>query len=763
MNRVATPDLKASTREPDRVKDITIGGTKTKAERAAKLLDRARRRFDAAVSAEAENRKEGLLDDKFYSGQQWAADIQAQRNADQRPCLTINKLPTFVKQATNDQRMERPTINVSPVGDRSDVEVAKMYRGLIRHLERQSHADDAYDTAFESTARKGWGYWRTVTEYESPETFDQTIVVKRIRNAFSVYLDPTAQEPDGSDAKWGFITEMIPRSEFEEDYPNADPMSWTEAGAGDTFKNWIDGKQVRVAEYFEIEYEKRPLVELSNGHLGWKDDLDPGILAQIDSGALEVLQDREADYPAVHWYKISAVDILDEKPWPGKWIPIVRCLGEEIDIEGKPTWWGIVRHARDAQRMYNYAATMEVETIALAPKAPFVGAEGQFEGHEDQWRQANTKSFPYLEYNPRTLDGTLLPPPQRQPASLPATGWESLKQGAAQDMMATTGIRFDATLKERVIDESGRALREIKRTTDLTNFHLIDNLCRSLKHQGDIFIDLIPKIFDTKRMVTILREDDTEEPVQLDPHAAKPYQEGKKPDGKVLKIFNPTFGKYGVTVTIGPSYATKRVEAAESMMDFVRALPQTAQFIADLVAKNQDWPQAEVISMRLARMLPPGLLTPDMKDVTPQVQALIGQMDMQVKDLTQKLAMAARALADKEGDRAVEMDKINKDFEAKMIKVVADFEAKTAATQEKAVANANTHLVAQIKELGTGVTTLLDSLHKDADRSAKAQEQDNDNLPLDAIQHLQEDVVTQFANGKRYTLKGGLPQAVAGE
>lgn len=721
MNRIPPGKATASGKGAngdDKLIPLVAGDEKPNAKEDAKLLARARKRFDTCVDKEAENRKEGLLDDKFLAGQQWPADIQAQRNTDQRPCLTINKLPTFVNQVTNEQRIDRPAINVSPIGDRADVEVAKMLRGLIRFFDRESYADNAYDTAFASSASKGFGYWRTLTDWVSPESFDQTIVVERILNAFEIYLDPQSTEPDGADAKYGFKTIMIPRSEFEEQYPDADPMSWTESGAGDTFKNWVDDKNVRMAEYYEIEYEKRRLVALSNGHLGWYDELDPAVLDDIDDGRIEIDADRESECPAVKWYKLTAVEILDRRDWPGSSIPIVKVIGNEINIEGKTQYSGVVRNARDPQRVYNYSVTAEMEVVALAPKAPWLLAEGQDEGWEDEWLQANTKSFPALHYKPTSLAGNPLPPPQRQPPGQPAAGWEALKQGAAQDMMATTGIRFDATLQERTVDESGRALREIKRTTDLTTFHYQDNLCRSLKRQGDIYVELITngKVLDTKRVVTILREDDTEEQVTLDPKANKAYQEQRnEATGKVTKIFNPRFGKYGVRVTIGPSYATKRIEAAESMMDFVRALPQTAQYIADLVAKNQDWPQAEQISARLAKLLPPNLLAPDMKDVPPQVQAIMQGMDAQVKDLTQKLAVASRELAERDKDRAIELHKAQQDFEAKMLKVVADVETKMAAVQERAVSNFNTHVGAQLKELGQGVTTLVQAMEHPAE------------------------------------------------
>jgi len=351
-------------------------------------------------------------------------------------------------------------------------------------------------------------------------------------------------------------------------------------------------------------------------------------------------------------------------------VPIVECLGEEIDVQGKVKKMGIVRNAKDAQRMYNYWSTAETELIALAPKAPYIMEEGQVEGHETSWKQANRKSFPYLLYRGVNLGGRQAPPPQRQPFSGSPQGVVQAKMGAAQDMQATTGIRFDATMHERMQDESGRAIRELRRSGDLGSFHYVDNLSRALRHTGAILIDLAPHYLDTKRYQTVLREDDTEETVLIDPNADKAYTETRGQDGKTLKVFNPKIGKFAVTVTIGPSFATKRIEAAESMMSFAKALPNTAQLIADLIAKNQDWPGADEIARRLAKAVPPQFLTPDQKDVPPQVQAVIQQLEAQIKQLSAERQQLMAAVNDKNADRAVAQDKVNKDFEAKLLQIL---------------------------------------------------------------------------------------------
>lgn len=671
------------------------------------ILARARKRLQRAIEAESENRKGALDDLKFKSGEgQWPADVLAQRNFDNRPCVTVNKLLTFINQITNDQRQNRPGININPVGDRGDPEVAKMLSGLIRYFDRDSEADIAYDTAFDSAVSMGWGVWRTVTEYVAPNTFDQTVRVKRVRNPFTVYFDPHHQEPDAADAGWAFVTELITRDEFKDKYPDANPCSYTAGGIGDQFKHWIAKDDVRIAEYFEIDIERKKLVELSNGWVGWKDDASPEALAMF-----EIVQERESDFAKTMWYKMTAMEILSRQEFPCKWIPLVKVVGNEIDIEGKVKLSGIVRHAKGAQLMYNYFRTMAIELAALQPKAPYLMAEGQDEGYETEWKQANIKNFPVLHYRPVDIEGKPAPPPMRV-AQVPATtGADQQAMIAAQDMMATTGIRFDATLNERMYDESGRALRELRRSGDLGSFHYIDNLARSLRQQGEIYLDLIPKILDTKRVMMILREDGSEEQIGIDPFGQKPMREEINPrTGKVMRIFNPTIGQYGVTVSIGPSYATKRVEAAESMMDFARALPNAAALIMDLIAKNQDWPGAEEMATRLAKAVPPQLLSPDNKDVPPQVQAMLSALDGQVKQLSAERQQLVAALTEQQSDRAQRQDKIEKDFEAKLMTMIANFETKMAQVQQKSEDSANRHIGSKIEDLANEMVELRRTL-----------------------------------------------------
>lgn len=676
MNKL--PSLQLTTENGDDRSDADL----SKKERAkqeeddAKLLSTAKKRFKTVLSIESLNRTEGIEDLKFINGQQWSEADASSRAAEGRPCLTENRLPTFANQITNDQRQNRPAINISPMGTKSSKKDAKLLRGMIKAIERDSSADVAYDTGFQSAVHNGWGYWRVMTDYEDEESFNKVIVVRSVSNPFNVYLDP-ARTPFMLDAKWGFVSEMLPMEEFEREYPDAQKTPWGEAGTGDTDKDWLNDKEIRVAEYYYFEHEERELVMLENGHQGWEDELEEDVAKAIKDGKIEVIASRTVQCQKLKWCKMTAIEVLEHADCDGQYIPIIECDGTVLNINGKMTKKGIVRDAKGSQRMLNYYGTLEAENVALQPKAPWIMEEGQVEGHEAKWQSANRKSFSYLLYKGTNINGQPAPPPQRQPFQGPPAAILAAKQGSVEALRAITGIRFDATMSERMQDESGKAIRELNGNANLGAYHYIDNFGRALKNTGIVMVDLIPHTYDSKRIVSILDDSGSEDRVMINPNMMRTHGEvdaitPENPRGK-LKMFNPKIGRYQVTVTIGPSYATKRIEASESQMDFMRVIgPEKASTIMDLVAKNSDWEGSEQIATRLAKTLPPNLLSPDREDMSPQTQALIQGLQQQLQQNKMQIQQMSKEMLDREKDRAVMTHQIDSTFQAKHEKTQAD-------------------------------------------------------------------------------------------
>ena len=597
---------------------------------AADVLARMRKRLEQSLSAYSESRDSELDDLRFMAGSpdnrwQWPQEVLATRGAVQgqtinaRPCLTINKLPQHVRQVTNDQRQNRPSGKVIPVDDKADIEVAEVFNGMVRHIEYMSDADVVYDTACDNQVTYGEGYFRILTEYCDETSFDQDLRLQRIRNSISVYMDPHIQDPCGSDAEYCFITEDMPQSEFERLFPDAEPISSIAIrGVGDeAMSQWIMEDTVRIAEYFYAVYEKATLHLYPNNQTAYAGSPEA---RQMEMMGVRPLRTREVDIRRIKWMKTNGYEILEENDWPGKHIPVIRVIGNEFEVDGRLYISGLVRNAKDAQRMYNYWVSQEAEMLALAPKAPFIGYAGQFEGYEHQWKTANTQNYPYLEVNPDVTDGqgAVLPLPARAQPPLAQTGLIQAKMGASDDIKSTTGY-YDSSLGETSNERSGRAILARERQGDTGSYHYIDNLARAIRYGTRQLVDLMPKIYDTQRIARIIGIDGETDTVRIDPTQAEPVREIRDQAGIIIaKIYNPSVGKYDVAVTTGPSYLTKRQEAMDAMGQILQANPNLWAVAGDLFVKNMDWPGAQEIAKRLQKTIEPRLLE-DEED--PAIQA----------------------------------------------------------------------------------------------------------------------------------------------
>ena len=646
------------------------------------MIQLMRDRLRIAISTYSESREDELDDLRFMAGSpdnqwQWPQDVLATRGSVQgqtvnaRPCLTINKLPQHVRQVTNEQRQNRPSGKVIPVNDQADVEVAEVLDGIVRHIEYMSDADVAYDTACENQVTYGEGYIRILTEYCYEDSFDQDIKIARIRNSFSVYMDPLIQDPCGSDAEWCFITEDLMKEEYERLYPDAAPLSSIMAqGIGDQdISQWITDDTIRIAEYFYIEHTTDTLYLFPANQTAFKGSQQDKMFRAM--GLLPV-RERQVDRKKVKWCKTNGFEVLEERDWAGEWIPVVRVVGNEFQVDGRIFISGIVRNAKDAQRMYNYWTSQEAEMLALAPKAPFIGYGGQFEGYEFQWKTANTQNWPYLEVNPDVTDGqgAVLPLPQRAAPPLPQTGLIQAKMGASEDIKTTTG-QYDAALGMVSNERSGRAIMAREKQADVGTYHYVDNLARAVRYVTRQLVDLIPKIYDTQRIARIIGIDGETSMVKIDPSQPMPVKKITDQTGIVIeKIYNPSVGRYDVVVTTGPSYMTKRQEAMDAMSQILQGNPQLWAVAGDLFVKNMDWPGAQEMAQRLRKTIDPKLLAD--ADNDPALQAANQQIQAMAQEMQQMHQMLMNV------NQSIEARDVQvKEFEAK----VRAFDAETKRIQ----------------------------------------------------------------------------------
>jgi len=661
-----------------------------------------------ANEADQMNRSEALEDLKFAAGDQWPVEIQNSRVLEARPCLTVNKVDAYCRQITNQMRQQRPRIKVHGMNTEADARMAQIIQGICRHIEVQSDADQAYDKAGDFAVRMGWGYWRVTTKYVKDDSFDQEIYIEQIDNPFTVYFDPNSIQPDGSDAEKVLITTVIPKKVFKKMYPNAEiDQGFTMRGTGDMNSEWIMKEDIRLAEYFWTERKAIKLCLLSDGTSVEESELPPQEV--LDESGITIVDKRDSYKKQIKWCKLTAMQVLEEGEWAGKYIPIVPVYGQETVVEAKKKRFGLVRMAKDPQRMYNFWQTSLTESVALAPKAKWLLAEGQDEGHENEWAQANIKSMPVLRYKQTDIDGKPAPVPQRLQPEPPPAGIMAAAQSMTTDLMQVVGIFDPAQLPQGNV--SGKAIQGQQQQVDMTNFHYYDNLTRSIRQTGRIILDLIPKIYDKERVMRIIGDDGKPEILTIN-------QYGQDEEGIYRVLNDITIGEYDIVMDTGPGYNSKRQEAVDSMMALFAADPALIQQAGDLLVRNMDFPGAETIADRLAVNNPLAKVD-DKSKVPPRVQMELQQLQAQNQQL-QKAVQDMQVYIQQRQD----IEGVRQDAETK--RKLMDVTAKAHDTEMREATKArdtdiDNDTKIQIEELKAQIALILASINNNQSKLANAE------------------------------------------
>ena len=604
-------------------------------EDVAAVINLARERATDGSTYWKDNWDNAEADLKFLGGDQWPSKIMNERDEDGRPCLVNNVLPTFTDRVLGEQRKNKTQIKINatqsylvpkktvvaqdPEGNplpqdpnteqefetlkipnmtgKKQYELAEVLQGIIKNIEYNCDAEDAYDLAYQASVQSGFGYLRVRTDYMNEE-FEQDVIIECLENQFSVTMDPMWKKPDTSDKNWTLIDELMEKSTFENEYPDAvaQPLA---TGNDNSLNNWFTEKTVRVSEYYTRVPKVKTKCLLTDGRAMWKEDLEP-ILDELLEKGVYIQRERQVKTYEVFWRKITGLEVLEG---PIKLdctiIPVVPIFGKKLRIKEKTTYISLIRHSKDAMRMSNYWDSAATETVALAPKAPFVGTAEQIEGYEKQWENANSKNQGILTYNASAPGDR--GPMRSQPAAIPAAEL-TLGQNATDKIKATLGM-FDASLGAQGNETSGKAINARINQADAGSYTFSDNFYKGLRMVGRICVELIPKTYDTERVMRIKFQDETEDFVKINEQILDEETQ------EYVTVYDLGLGKYDVTVSSGPAYATQRMEAADTMLAFIKAAPETGPIIMDLVAQNMDWEGSDVVAERLKKIVDPKILS----------------------------------------------------------------------------------------------------------------------------------------------------------
>ena len=734
-------------------KEQSVGAVEEEKGGDERILKDSRDGLKVCIDDEKQQRALMLDDLKFATLDQWPADIRSARENDvkngPRPCLTIDQINQYITQVSNDMRANRPSIKTRPVDDVADPETAKVFQGLIRHIEDQSSAHIAYQTAGESAVTIGLGFFRIVAEYASDDSFNQELCIKRIPDTFSTYLSHHLM-PDGSDADAGWVFEKVSLDRFKREYPKAKVSDEDFSGLGLT-PTWKTENDIIVCEYFYKEYKQRELLFLANGETMYADEHD-----EMEEKP-EVTGRRTTQSVTVHWCKHTGCEVLDKRILKGKYIPIVEVVGKEKIVEGKRHLWGLVRPAKDSLRAFNYWISALTEKMALTPKAPFVGAVGQFATAGAQWDSANVNNYSKLEYDAIEVNGNVVAAPRRQEPMQMEPAMAQMLVIMQNNVKSSLGM-YKAAIGEAESQQSGKAILALKRESDTGTMHFGDNQAISIAHCGRILVDQIPHYYDRKRILRILGEDGKAQTAQIDPAQKQSKREYRDAAGKIKRIYNLGVGHFDVTVTVGPGYTTSRQEAATVMTELASTAkdPVSAAIMQYGAVKNSDFHGSEEIERMLKAVLPS------------QVQPQEGEQEPIPASAMQKIAQLTQGvqMMQQKGQELIqENQKLKSGEQAAMAKVQAQAAEAQAELQLKAKVQAEELRLAREKaeaemRLKRDIAAAEHGIEVDkANRERKIQEEDRASKFQTEQRELEQSSMPQFTKSIE-TLSQSFMQAI---
>ena len=588
-----------------------------------------RERFTKLADMWSEDRDRYKKDTHFLYVDHWPDKVRRLRENSINPrlCLEIDQLGQYQRQVINDSRQNRPQIKVRPVDSAADIETARIFDGLCRHWQEAGNADTCYDVALECSTGGGFGYFRILKDYLHDGTFEQDFKFSPVPNPLTVYYGEH-KEPDGSDARECWIVEEIPKDEYEAEFPDFKTTSWE--GEGSKYGDWC-GEKIRVCERYEIRYEQRIMLLLEDGTVSSQEDYQIAIDNRLRPAAIK--EQRDIPQKCLYWSKFNGVEYIEApRKEPGDRIPVFPVWGNVQNVDGKVRHISMIHKSKDAQLLYDYAQTAFAERVGQTPEASWVAAEGQIDPYSKEWD--GSEQVAARTYKPATLDGQLLPPPQRSsPVDIPA-GFAQTMQQAEHGVQTSLGM-YSASIGRRGNATSGVQEQEQARKGDVSSFHYHDNLARAIRSAGRYLVSAAPKVLDTKRVVRILGLDGKAENVQLDPslESASVTQGAKS-------IFNIGVGTYDVAVDVGPSYQTSRQASAAGMLALAQADPTMWQTHGDLIAESQDWPDAQRFAQRSKLLLPPQIAQAEQSGESPEVQQVKVQAQQAMQERDQMLQMA---------------------------------------------------------------------------------------------------------------------------
>lgn len=644
-----------------------------------------------AQDAEHDQRDSARQDKAFIEADhgQWE-DKQYEQNKD-NPRYQFDQSDPLIDQISGDMEKRDFNIKVNPSGGESSKDTAQTYDGLLRNIENISSATNIFNRAGREMTTCGLDGWRVVQKYVDDNSFDQDLLIEKIANYLDrVWLGPH-EEPDGSDAKMGWILTAMDTEEYKTAYPDRPEASVQDDRSTNVF--FYRPEKAMVGEFLYIKDTEREIVLMSSGNI-YEVDSDEYKKVADDLqrlGITEVAR-RKRQHRVVYsrlfdnagWIKGAKKTVFEN------WLPIIPLYGNFRIIEDKVIYRGAIRKIRDPQMVLNYSLSREIGEGALSPRGKYWATPAQVKGHTDTLATLNTNSDPIQVYN---NDPEVPGPPIKQEGGTINPGL-SVISGKMQAIIGQTVGMFASNMGDNPFEQSGVAIDKLIGQGDKGNNKYVISREVAQHHTGRILVNAIPRVYTAGRQVRLLKDDGSFDMQVLG------EQVTDQDTGQMVTLNNLAEGTYDVICTSGPSFQNKQSETVDSIIAIGAADPSIIELGSDVLLSNITSPGMDQIAARKrlqllnAGVIPPEQMTDEEKAKTDQAKNEPQQPD----------AMTIAAMAEDKKAEADMTEAKTKQMEvqADIIYKTKEIEIKTYDAQTKRIEaeNDKTRLMLEAKAKG---------------------------------------------------------------
>lgn len=545
-----------------------------------------------AQDIERDNRQLVKEDHRFIDDPQgqWE-DWWWTRNKD-KPRYTFDQTSPIVDQISGDIAQSSFDIMVEPSGPNTTKEQAQLRDGIIRDIEDCSDAQDIYSDAGRNITTGGFDAWMLTTEFADDVTFNKSIIIKAIEDSWDrVWFGPSTKK-DHSDSKYGFLLSSIPKAEYQERYPNRGGVGLS--NGSDSFNSNCNSQSkddIIIGHIFFQKLQSRELVKTSLGRTFENNEEFKKRLPELEAGG-ETVEETRIIKDSVFWVrKFDGDGFLDKaEPTVFDMIPLVAAYGNFKVIDNQTLYRGVVRKAKDPQRVYNYAKSREIEEGAYAPREKIWATPAQVKGHTKTLATLNTNSDPVQLYNidPKAPQGI----PQKTGGPQVNQGLNVTAQTMRELMGSTAGIFAAGMGDDPGFTQSGVAIDKLDAKSNNVTVKYFSAIETAVCYTGKLIDGAMHRVYDGARMQRIVGGDGTIE-----------MKEINVSDGSQTPVNEITKGKYNITCTAGPNFDSRQNEANEKMLKMAAVDPSLVELGSDILLGNANFPGAEQLQERKREQL----------------------------------------------------------------------------------------------------------------------------------------------------------------